>query len=252
MNVYQEELAMNRFRKLYLQFPVGDLFKTEAPDFILALPNGAHIGIEITHLHQEAHAGISLTPSQVDMRSKITKGVIDKLQMLFPWHFAISIDLDYRTTISKSKMNYWIDATVRACVEEFSGLLNHDSVRITNFRTEFSTITSEVVRILSFRCYRNLPNIIENINIMRFDEVSESWDSGGGGLISSELRLDDLTYALNSKEGKLKQYKPCYMHWLLIAENGYFSEIKIDIPIQSKFDKVFFLRQREDSVIDLK
>jgi hypothetical protein len=50
----QERKVLDRFINAYPEFPDGRIFKTESPDFILAMTPKYHIGIELTHLHDPA------------------------------------------------------------------------------------------------------------------------------------------------------------------------------------------------------
>ena len=59
-----------------------------------------------------------------------------------------------------------------------------------------------------------------------------------------------------SKEKKLLTYRDCDQQWLLIREGNYysgsFSDIEIDLPIESLFDKVFLFRTRAREIVELK
>jgi hypothetical protein len=61
---------------------------------------------------------------------------------------------------------------------------------------------------------------------------------------------------LEDKESKLKSYNSCDEYWLVIWQGGgitgYFKEIEFEIPIQSKFDKVFILRAIQNDLLILK
>ena len=50
----QERKVLDRFKDACHDFPKGRIFKTESPDFILAVNPKYHIGIELTHLHDPA------------------------------------------------------------------------------------------------------------------------------------------------------------------------------------------------------
>ena len=67
---------------------------------------------------------------------------------------------------------------------------------------------------------------------------------------------DRLQKVLDKKDGKFSYYKKCDEYWLLIWQSGSligeFKKIDFPIPVESKFDKVFVIREYQKDYVILK
>ena len=80
---YRERNILDHFIDAFPDFPKGRIFKTESPDFILALNAKNRIGIELTHLHDPAEKNnSSYTETQVN--KEILNAVILKKEEKIP------------------------------------------------------------------------------------------------------------------------------------------------------------------------
>jgi hypothetical protein len=83
-----------------------------------------------------------------------------------------------------------------------------------------------------------------------------SFNSKSEGGVIRDLTLEYIQPILSQKEMKIKKFKPCDKYWLVIREGNYFagsfSKLKIEIPIDTTFDKVFLIRTFIDELIELK
>ena len=76
-------MELDQFINAYPGFPKGRIFKTESPDFILAVNPRYNIGIELTHLHDPAEKNnSSYTPIQ--FTKEILQAVILKKEDKIP------------------------------------------------------------------------------------------------------------------------------------------------------------------------
>ncbi len=76
-----------------------------------------------------------------------------------------------------------------------------------------------------------------------------------GGVVAN-MQLKHIEGILAKHEKQLIDYKPCKEYWFLIREGNYyagrFDDVMIQVPIESKFDKVFIARTSKDVILELK
>ena len=74
---------LDQFITAYPEFPKGRIFKTESPDFIVALNPRYKIGIELTHLHDPAEKN-NTSFSAIQLTKEILHAVILKKEEKIP------------------------------------------------------------------------------------------------------------------------------------------------------------------------
>jgi hypothetical protein len=79
----QERKVLDRFITAYPEFPKGRLFKTESPDFILAVNHRYNIGIELTYLHDPAEKN-NTSYTAIQLTKEILNAVILKKEEKIP------------------------------------------------------------------------------------------------------------------------------------------------------------------------
>ncbi|MBL7110904.1 MAG: hypothetical protein ISS19_03065 [Bacteroidales bacterium] len=78
-----EREVLDQFISSYSEFPNGRIFKTESPDFILAVNPRYKIGIELTHLHNPAEKN-NTSYSAIQLTKDILNAVILKKEEKIP------------------------------------------------------------------------------------------------------------------------------------------------------------------------
>jgi hypothetical protein len=210
--------------------------KQESPDFIISL-DGNKIGVEITEVFQDSNLGDSKMQQYSSVAGEFGDELIYLIQPHVDYRFSIGVNLDTNFPLKKSTRKSVLQRTADICVAAMMGLSNHQHIDLENY-------------------YDSLPDEVKDIHIYRFDEMPESINSKPEGGTVATLTIAYIQPILTRKERKLHNYTTCDNQWLVIREGNYyagsFSELSIDLPIKSRFDKVYLLRSRTRELIDLK
>lgn len=235
MTLNEEKYILDRFKTCYHSFPEGEINKSEKPDFIIK-SNKKVIGIEITEIFQDSHEGHSKYQQRSSDRHDFSNKIILELQKFVDFTFHISIDFNDFYHLKKSKEKELLTKTFKATVSHLIRLKNKQEFLIQD--------------------YKRLPEEIDSVRIGRYDGLDASFDEKPDGGVVSDMTEIHINSIISKKEEKLKHYKDCHEHWLLIKEGNYyagtFSDIKIESPIISNFNKVFLFRINQSEVIELK
>jgi hypothetical protein len=249
----EEEFVIKRFQEMYDGFPQGNLEHKppQWPDFVLSIATGKKIGIELTQaVHSDEEKRISAT------KNTFTDLVLTKLIPLLPFHFSISVKPFPNVGVNKAKKNKIATEVAMFCVKEFSSLQNQEYARVEHVELDLSAAESTIRNHLYNMGLRNLPKGIQSISILRFDEHGESFNSGSEAATIPFFTEEKLLERLEDKESKLQGYNSCDEYWLVIWQGGgitgYFKDPQFEIPIQSRFDKVFILRSTQNDLLILK
>jgi len=233
MKIRKEEIwIIEQFQKLYTSCHLENILKCESPDFI-ASSSGLKTGIEITQVFQDSNIGQHSKLQQYSSDSaSITNQIINELQPLFSYKFSIGIVFSEKYPIKKSNKKQIINKIKDRCIPCMSNLQDR--------------------QIIDLDYYDGLPQEVEKIFIDRFDNMDFSFDSRPEGGIVKNLLFDHIQPILSQKEQKINKYLICDQYWLIIAEGKYyagsFSEIMIETPIKSSFDKVFLIRTNKNEL----
>lgn len=232
----RERWVMDLFIDSYKDGKLSILLEQEAPDFIISLDK-KNIGVELTEVFQDSHLGISRLKQSSSDGSSFTEDFIALIQPDIPFKFSIGINFNKNQSIKKSKKQEILSQLKNICIPRVIKLRDREHLEFENY-------------------YDRLPAEIDDIHIYRFDGMDESIDSRPEGGPVSNLTFNHLEKLLLSKEDKLSSYSACDEQWLLIREGNYysgtFSEVEIDLPIKSLFDKVFLFRTRTREIVKLK
>lgn len=231
-----ERWILNLFIENYKKDEITVLREQESPDFIISI-NDRVIGLELTEIFQDSHTGNSKLKQNSSDGGSFTEELIYLIQPNIPFNFSIGITFNQNFPIGKSKKPVILKALAEICLLKMINLNDYEHLNLENY-------------------YNSLPIEINNIYISRIDAMDRSIDSRPEGGPVSRLTINHLNSILRSKESKLPLYSKCNEYWLLIREGNYysgsFSEIEIDLPIESHFNKIFLLRTRTIEIIELK
>jgi hypothetical protein len=250
MTKSQEQFVIDRFKELYL--PEANINRADPPwpDFIFINNSGEKIGIEITEV-------INNKDSQRDYstRNEITDLVLDKLAPLLSFKFTLEIDL-LPEGVRKSDKDKTVEEIVKMCLEEFFTIENDELIELRHINVDLNKADSFMWTMMMRNNFRNLPKGIKSIEIHRMDNAPDSWNPSGGGLAVPNFTTYHLNDILNRKERKIPNYEFCDEYWLVIWEgklpSGYFDKVEIEMPIETKFDKVFITRTVKQELVILK
>jgi hypothetical protein len=249
----EEEFVMKRFQESYNSFPQGHLEHKLPPwpDFVLTTTSDKSVGIEFTQVvHNNEDKRISST------KNSFTDLVITKLVPLLPFHFSIIVRLFPKVGVSKTEKEKIAMEVAIFCASEFSSLQNMEHASVEHVEVDLATAEPLIKNQLYNLGLRNLPKGIQSIDITRFDEHGESFNTQSEASVIPFFTKEKLMERLEHKESKLKSYKSCDEYWLIIWQGGgitgYFKDPQFEIPIQSKFDKVFILRAIQNDLLILK
>jgi len=240
-NQEMEQYIIQEFREYYKHFPNGELIQDEKPDFTII--NGDKvIGIEIAEVFQDSHVldkGSQLKKQEV-IEDKFEKTLLKAIEKYTNKNIAIGVDFN---TFHSFAINE-IDSLVQECLPHtFEFILNNNEgfIRITNHPFMFRF---------------PLPKQVNSIWIEILSPDIPSFNTQSQGGTESNLQLKHIEPTLLKHQKAKVKYKLCDEYWLLIREGNYyagsFSDVEIETPIESTFDKVFLLRSRKQKVVALK
>ncbi len=236
MNNFEEISIFHRFKNSHKNFPIGDIRKQECPDFIVE--GEKIIGVEITQLFkdQDSPDG-SLLKAKNSFQRHLLTNIVSKLKDInFP-KCLLAIHLNdklYSTSLhSRGISESW-----------FEDILKKQCELRGNGYYEFENSGT-------------LPEIIKGYTISIFDGIEEIEFAETGGAVGLALTNRDIQFLLNKKENAKINYTFCNAYWLLIKEGSceadYFGVALIDnSTLETSFDKVFLLRQRNSEILELK
>jgi hypothetical protein len=235
-NQEQEELwIFEKFVELFFNGRIPDFEKGESPDFIINL-DGEKIGIELTEVFQDSSYSYSKLQQNSSDWANFTDQFIAAIQSEVDFKFSVGIHFSRFHEIKKSDKVNLIEKLKELCIPHLRTLPDR--------------------RHLKLDFYNGIPQQIDSIDFGRLDGIADSFNYKPEGGPVSDLKIEHLTPILLKKEKKLGKYVECDKNWLLIREGNYyagsFSELDVPTPIESSFDKVFLLRTRKSSLVELK
>lgn len=239
-----ESFIFKSFIDKYHSFPDGEIIHQDKPDYIVK-SNDKVIGIEITEAIIDP---VELKRYQLEI--SITDQVLDKLKDKLPFTFEITVHIIKDADLTFKKRRKAIDELVELCFKDAYNLRNLQYYRVHDFGASIDTFPIEIQKEILSNGYGNLPEGIKEVSIGRYDSVSTSWNSQSTAMMVPHFTSERLQRILNEKEKKLENYMTCDEHWLLIWGSGmprsYYYNVEIKEPINTKFDKVFFIRPQTD------
>lgn len=253
----REWTVMSLFRNNFVQFPIGEISKSERPDFIVDCRNGKRIGIELTELKYERKDTEFNMRAYEDFLSRIMLHALDifsassQLNLVVDVHFYDSIAPEL----------------VQPSVDEHAGLicngLSESIARIVIDNLPESTGKHYVVDRNSKYGDINLPSMIEAIHISNITGRMEEplWYASISTRVKP-LSVDSIVQRIVDKDEKILGYdKSLDQQWLLIIQNSFLMSAHYD-PVAamralrhrycSRFNRIFVFERSSASVNELK
>jgi hypothetical protein len=248
---HEEEIfVINKFREMYEHFPEGILDHPNSPDFILTTTY-KKIGIELTQMFHSNEAK-QLSSEKNDF----TDLVVHKLSKRLPYHFGLTIDIDENIGVGKGKREKIACDVSEICFNEFKDVADYSGRHIHNLDFDIDDSLQDLKKQLYLQGYRKLPAGVEYIRIFRCDAHEASFNSESNAAWIPPFTKDRLQEVLDKKDCKISRYIKCNEYWLLIWQSGSligeFKEIDFQIPVESKFDRIFVLREYQKDYVILK
>lgn len=236
MDNTEEESILTRFRNLYEYFPNGKTTQPDKPDFIV--DGELIIGIEVTQVFKDQDS---------------PKGSLIRAKDSFQRHLLSNIVFDLNSTDFPKCI-----IAIHLNDEVFSKSLNAREIS----KLCFAVILTKQIEIYGNGYYNfenegELPDIIEGYSIGIFDGIQKTEFIETGGAVGLQLTNEHIQFVLNKKEKAKKHFQKCDSYWLLIKEGSgeadYFGvSIINNSTLETTFDKVFLLRQRNSEIVELK
>ncbi|MCQ2229530.1 MAG: hypothetical protein MJZ13_07280 [Bacteroidales bacterium] len=251
----KEWTIMNLFMESFSQFPIGDVEKSERPDFIVTTRQGKRIGIELTELKYErkdtefnmrAHEDFL---SQIMLKAQEIFESKSKLTLVVDAHFADSIapEIVQQPSCENAQL--------------ISNGLTEAIVRIIEDNLPEATGKHYIVDRNSKYGDINLPSMIESIHISNVTGRMEALWYASISTRVKPLTVDSIVQRIKDKDIKLRGYdKTCDQHWLLIIQNSFLMSSHYDpVAVQhalkhryrTLFKRIFVFERSSATVSEL-
>lgn len=249
----REWTIMSLFASAYSSFPIGQLEKSERPDFIVNACNGKRIGIELTELKYERNDTEFNMRAHEDFLSEIMIGA----QQIFERTSALTLVVDVHFSDQIAPL-VAMQKTDNEAILIKTGL-SETIARIVTENQPESTGKKYVVDRRSKYGDINLPSFIEAINIAnvcgRMDEPL--WFASISTRVKP-LSVASIAQRIADKDEKIRNYDThCQQMWLVIIQNSFLMSSNYD-PVaaeralkhryRSRFDRVFVFERSESRV----
>ncbi|MCQ2218498.1 MAG: hypothetical protein MJZ33_08475 [Paludibacteraceae bacterium] len=253
----REWAVMQIFRSEYPVFPLGELSKSERPDFLLQSKKGL-IGIELTELKYERQDKKFNLRAHEDFLSEIMEGAQEIFEskcdqkLVVDVHFANELGPILSAPYFPEK-----DETLMK-----QGLMEAIAKIVIDNMPESTGVKYKVDRTSKYGDL-NLPSKIESIYILnvtgRFEEAL--WYAGISTMVKP-LSIESISQRLRAKDLKLPFYNSeSVENWLIIIQNSFLMSSSYD-PItaqkalkhcySSQFDRVFVFERSEGGITQLR
>lgn len=236
MTPREEILLLEKFKHLYENFPFGIISHEDAPDIIVT-DNDYKIGIELTEIFQDSFRKSSKLKQLQDYHSRIGNLLVREIERIYNYKIVVHLGFNDNNLSDNDKP---VNEIVSVCLD----VLQHNlrSLQINSYINE--------------RDFFTLPSGIRRISVYRFPEDIESYYGENEGGPVADLEFKHIERIISKKEARRLIYKQCNEYWLVIKEGNYyagtFNKVNIEIPIKSVFEKVFIVRTKDNTLIQLK
>lgn len=252
----REWTIMNLFSSAYSQFPLGEVEKSERPDFIVRAQNGKRIGIELTELKYERKDTEFNMRGSEDFLSEIMLGAQDTYERSND--LTLVVDVHFGDQIAPMVA---MKQTDQEAILIRSGL-SETIARIVSDNLPEATGKHYVVDRTSKYGDVNLPTFIEAIHITnvcgRMDEPM--WYASISTRVKP-LSVESIAQRIADKDNKILGYdSECNQMWLIIIQNSFLMSSHYD-PVaaqhalrhryRTRFDKVFVFERSQANVSQL-
>lgn len=250
----REWAVMQLFRSSYSSFPLGEIEKSECPDFLVHAKKGL-IGIELTELKYD-RTNVSFNPRG---HEKWLESIMESAQTEFEASSELKLVVDVHFFNE-------LGPTVSHPKEEPSRLL-HDGLKeailkIIDDNIPEATGQQFVIDRTSKYGYLNLPSIIEAIYVKNVTgRFSEGLWYAGISTMVKPLSVESVGQRIADKNLKISHYNSnCRKMWLMIIQNSFLMSSHYDPQMAyralhhhylSFFDRVFVFERSEGIVTEL-
>lgn len=243
--------VIKMFRSCYSSFPLGDLAKSEAPDFLLQ--NGDKlIGIELTELKYEREDKEFNLRAHEDFLSSL----MEEAQKIVAQKCDLQLVVEVLFLDEISPVVSMVDERARDLIRK--GLAEQVASMVIENLPEATGLKFTIDRTSKYG-HVNLPPKIKSINI---HNVTGRWKEGlWYGAISTKVKpltIASVSQRLMDKNKKMKKYnKACDEQWLVIIQNSFLMSSDYN-PMSahdalshlyfSDFDRVYVFERSEGRV----
>lgn len=243
--------VIKMFRSCYSSFPLGDLSKSEAPDFLLQ-NEGKLIGIELTELKYEREdKGFNLRAHEDFLSS-----LMEDAQIIVSEVCDLQLVVEVLFLDDISPIVSMVDERARDLIRK--GLAEQVARMVKENIPEATGLKFTIDRTSKYG-HENLPAKIKSINI---HNVTGRWHEGlWYAAISTKVKpltIASVSQRLMDKNKKLKKYNPaCDEQWLVIIQNSFLMSSDYDSLSAhdalshlyfSDFDRVYVFERSEGQV----
>ena len=243
--------VMKIFRQNCQMFPLGELEKSERPDFLVRTANKL-VGIELTELKYERKDKEFNMRAHEDFLEELmtcAQTIFEKdcgLKLVVDVHFHANIG----PAVAMDK-NHEAMLIMQGLAETIA--------RLVTDNTPDATGISFLIDRSSKYGYYNLPSMIESVRVTNvMGRFTESLWYAGISTKVKPLSVESISQRIKAKDKKLKAYNhKCAETWLVIIQNSFLMSSKYD-PVaaqralnhryRSDFDRVFVLERAEGIV----
>ncbi len=250
----KEWAIINMFRSCYPYFPLGDLEKSESPDFLVHTDDKL-IGIELTELKYEREDKLFNLRAHEDFLTYMMEDAQHIVEQ--QCEFKLMVEALFTDDISPTVL--MVNEEARLLVRQ--GLAESIAKVVLDNIPDSTGMKYKVDRSSKYG-YQNLPSKIQSITI---SNVTGRWhDSLWYAAIATKVKplsISSVSQRLVAKNFKLQKYNPaCDEQWLVIIQNSFLmsssynsvsAKDALEHIYRSKFDKVFVFERSEGMVTRL-
>lgn len=222
---------LDRLKSFIADFPEGCIEPTERPDFLIHC-SAKVIGIELTDLHRQTPQGLVSEQASESMRHKVVARAKEIYESRLLPPVIATFFLNDRVHIKKREAE----------------LLATDLANLVSSNVPAINASIEIPE--SWDDFRTLPAVLHSLSVRRLDVVTKTFFSNPGATWVSTLSRQDIERVLESKEGKLENYRAkCDEVWLVINSDiesmSTWFEIEqslLDESFSTRFDRVYVVQ----------
>lgn len=236
----RERTHLEAFKVSYGGFPHGAIEPAEEPDFLVTLPSGGRLGIELTEFFHDEEEGGSASKAQESLQEKVTRKAIEAYESKGLPPVVVSLFWAAYDDIRPPR--------VPQLAQEVADV-------VAAHLPEKSIATVEQTGLPG----SPLPDEVNTLHVFRHEDIDENeWNSPRAGYVPG-VAQSEIQRRITDKEQRLAAYRrQGSAVWLVIVAEGLapssFANVESfrDAAFVSSFDEVFLFRFFDRDVIRLK